>query len=92
VQGTPFWADSLERQPAFLQAGALEADGRWQELMSFAQSWTKTAPHDGQAWYALAKAAVKTGDQATAQSAFKAATEKGLSVPASKLIQAGEQP
>ena len=32
LEGVPFWADQMGRQPAFLQAGALEADERWDEL------------------------------------------------------------
>src|SRR5207344_1510656 len=46
IDGVPFWAASLERQPAFLRASALEADGRWQELIAFAHTWTQSDPQD----------------------------------------------
>jgi len=73
MEGTPFWAVSLEQQPQFLQAGALEADGRWQELVQLARGWTESDPQNGTAWAALAKASAKMGDQATAETAFKRA-------------------
>jgi S1-C subfamily serine protease len=73
MEGTPFWAASLDQQPQFLQAGALEADGRWQELAQLARGWTESQPQDGNAWAILAKASAKLGDQATAESALKRA-------------------
>jgi serine protease Do len=73
LEGIPFWADRMDRQPAFLRAGALEADGRWEELMTFARVWTQDRPDDGQAWLMLGKAALNTGDQATASAAFERA-------------------
>ena len=75
MEGTPFWAASLEQQPQFLQAGALEADGRWQELAQLARGWTESAPQDANAWATLARASVKMGDQATAETAFKRVAE-----------------
>ena len=83
LAGVPFWADSLERQPSFLQAGALEADGRWAELVTFAKQWTDANPEDGQAWMALGKANLYLGDRATAEAAFKHAVDLGITYPAS---------
>jgi serine protease Do len=77
LQGVPFWADSLERQPAFLQAGALEAGGRWEELAAFARHWTEARPGDASAWLMLGKAALNTGDSATASAAFERAAQGG---------------
>ena len=88
LEGMPFWSMSLERQPAFLQAGALEADGRWQELVRVARGWTESDPQDGQAWYMLGKAATKTGDQPTADFAFKRATEQRNLQEAQRLSRA----
>jgi S1-C subfamily serine protease len=82
LAGVPFWADSLERQPSFLQAGALEADGRWAELAVFAKQWTDANPEDGQAWMALGKAKLYLGDRATAEQAFKHAVDLGITYPA----------
>jgi S1-C subfamily serine protease len=73
MDGVPFWAASLDQQPQFLQAGALEADGRWQELAQLARGWTESQPQDGNAWAILAKASAKLGDRATAESALKRA-------------------
>ena len=75
LDGVPFWAASLERQPAFLRAGALEADERGEELIDFARTWTQSEPHDSHAWHALARAAIKIGDQVTAETALKRAAE-----------------
>lgn len=78
LEGVPFWADQLERQPAFLQAGALEAGGRWEELATLARSWTQARPEDGFAWLTLAKAAMNTGDSSTARVAFQRAAQQGM--------------
>jgi S1-C subfamily serine protease len=78
LSGVPFWADRLDRQPAFLQAGALEAGGKWQELAALARVWVNTSPQDGQAWVMLGKAALNTGDSATANDAFRRAAEHGV--------------
>ena len=82
LEGVPFWADEIGRQPAFLKAGALEADGRWEELAAMARDWTGTAPSDGQAWIALGKAALQLGDHAVADEAFRRAAELGITHPA----------
>jgi len=81
LEGLPFWANRLDRQPAFLQAGALEADGRWQELASLARTWIESSPQDGQAWLTLGKAAMNIGDRATAQDAFQRAAVYGVTYP-----------
>ena len=82
LAGVPFWADSLERQPTFLQASALEADRRWDELATLAKQWTQSSPEDGQAWMALGKAKLYLGDRATAEAAFKRAVDLGITYPA----------
>ncbi len=82
LAGVPFWADSAERQPSFLQAGALEQDGRWDELANLAKQWTDANPDDGQAWMALGKAKLYLGDRATAEVAFKRAVDLGITYPA----------
>lgn len=88
LDGVPFWADSLERQPAFLQAGALEAGGRWEELAAFARNWTETRPGDAGAWLMLGKAALNTGDSATALAAFERAAKGGMLYAAEPLPSA----
>jgi S1-C subfamily serine protease len=87
LEGVPFWADSLERQPAFLHAGALEADSRWAELEAVAKGWTQSRPQDGQAWMALGKAAAKLGDDVSAKAAFARAAELGVVHAASHTAQ-----
>ena len=82
LSGVPFWADTLERQPVFLQAGALEADRRWEELLLLAKQWTESSPDDAQAWMALGKAKLYLGDRVTAEVAFKRAIELGITYPA----------
>jgi hypothetical protein len=88
LEGVPFWADDIQHQPTFLQAGALEADGRWDELATVARQWTETNPGDAQAWVALGKATSKLGDRAAAASAFRRAAELGVVHPAASEIDA----
>jgi serine protease Do len=78
LEGVPFWADSLERQPAFLQAGALEADGRWEQLTALAHAWTQADPGNVKAWLTLSKAAAITGDVATAETAKLQASRRAI--------------
>jgi S1-C subfamily serine protease len=82
LAGVPFWAEQIGRQPAFLRAGALEADGRWEELAAMARDWTGAAPDDGNAWLALAKAAAQLGDSVVADDALRRAAELGVVQPA----------
>jgi hypothetical protein len=46
----PFWNVDLQKtdrqRPRFLDALVLEADGRWDDLASFAQDWLEAAPGD----------------------------------------------
>ncbi|HZR01832.1 MAG TPA: trypsin-like peptidase domain-containing protein [Burkholderiales bacterium] len=82
LPGLPFWAADVQQQPAFLRAGALEADGQWDQLAELARSWTVTRPTDGQAWSMLGKAAAQLGDSSLAQTAFRRAEELGVVHPA----------
>jgi serine protease Do len=80
LEGMPFWAQAIDRQPPFLQAGALQADGRWEDLAAVAREWTSARPQDGQAWAALAKAASKLGDPGIASTASRRAAALGVVV------------
>jgi cytochrome c-type biogenesis protein CcmH/NrfG len=44
-------------------------------LAQLARGWTESAPQDANAWATLARASVKMGDQATAETAFKRVAE-----------------
>jgi hypothetical protein len=85
LAGLPFWAERVERQPAFLRAGALEADNRWDDLLAMARDWTQASPDDGQAWLALAKAEYNLGDRTAARDAYQRAVDLGVIIPASAL-------
>jgi serine protease Do len=82
LAGIPFWAEQTDRQPAFLQAAVLEADNRWQDLLTLARGWTSSRPDDGQAWLALGKASLYMGEASTARDAFRRASELGVTHPA----------
>jgi len=82
LEGIPFWANEMTRQPTFLQAGALEADGRWPELAVLAREWTHASPDNGQAWMALGKASLYIGQRREAELAFQRAVDLGLTYPA----------
>lgn len=81
LQGLPFWAEQTDRQPAYLKAAVLEADQRWGDLLNLARDWTSARPDDGQAWLALGKAALNTGEADAARDAFKRATALGIVYP-----------
>lgn len=89
LDGIPFWANEMARQPTFLQAGALEADGRWQELAALAREWTQASPDNGQAWMALGKASLYIGQRREADLAFQHAVDLGLTYPANLVAPAG---
>lgn len=74
-RGAPFWAQSLDRQPHFLQAATLELEGRWDELLSLSREWTARHPADGHAWSALTRSLDRAGAQAMAEAAFRRAEE-----------------
>jgi len=88
LEGIPFWANEMTRQPTFLQAGALEADGRWQELAVLAREWTQASPDNGQAWMALGKASLYIGQRREAELAFQRAVDLGLTYPANLVAPA----
>jgi hypothetical protein len=90
LTGIPFWADRMDRQPAFLRAGALEADSRWDDLLALARDWTQASPDDGQAWLALAKASLNTGDREAARDAYRRAIDLGVTYPAAAFFTEGE--
>jgi S1-C subfamily serine protease len=89
LAGLPFWAQSVESQPTFLRAGALEADSRWEDLRIMAREWIQASPADAQAWLTLAKAELKAGDREVARDAYKRAVELGITYPAAAF---GEDP
>lgn len=51
-----FWEESGERLPPFLRAAALEARGRWQELLDLAAGWMRAETDNAAPWLAAAKA------------------------------------
>jgi serine protease Do len=83
LAGIPFWAEQVERQPAYLKAAVLEADHRWDDLLTLARDWTVSNPEDGQAWLALGKASLNSGEPGAARDAFRRASELGVTYPAS---------
>jgi len=78
---TPFWADPLERQPLFLQAGALEVAGLWNQLLPVAERWTRMHPEDPHAWLTLGKAALRTGNTNVVDRALLHLTRLALFTP-----------
>jgi hypothetical protein len=82
LTGIPFWAEQMDRQPAYLKAAVLEADHRWGDLLRLARDWTSASPDDAQAWLALGKASLNTGEPGAARDAFRRASELGVTHPA----------
>jgi hypothetical protein len=93
LAGIPFWAEQTHRQPAFLQAAVFEADNRWEDLLTLARGWTSSRPDDAQAWLALGKASLNTGQPGAARDAFRRAGELGVTYPAAAVSsEIGPQP
>ncbi len=78
LAGTPFWAETPEKQPLFMRAAQLETDARWVELIAVAREWSARSPADGQAWFSLGKALRNSGDTDAAREAFRRAAEFGV--------------
>jgi len=51
-----FWQQPYEREPFFLQAAALEAGNKWNELLGLAEKWSVAESHNSNSWLALGKA------------------------------------
>jgi serine protease Do len=79
--GIPFWALSIEQQPVFLRAAALEIAGKWDAMLEVAYAWTREEPFSANAWQALAKASALDGDFSTADLAFQRARAFATSTP-----------
>lgn len=55
-EGRVFWEGPPASQPYFLRAVAFEAQNKWQQLDTLAQSWSKAEPNNSGAWLALGQA------------------------------------
>ena len=51
-----FWQQPYEREPFFLQAAALEAGNKWNELLELAEKWSAAESRNANSWLALGKA------------------------------------
>lgn len=54
--GTSFWQLPSAIQPFFLQAAALEAENKWDELLRLAEKWSKLENTNAESWFVLGKA------------------------------------
>jgi len=69
-----FWQRPRDRQPLFLQAASLEADGKWQALSHVAQEWVRADHANPASWLALGRAFVRLNRIDQAAQAFHRAT------------------
>ena len=53
LPGRSFWERPAEEQPEFLQAAALEQQGKWPALAGLAERWAETDAGDPEAFYLL---------------------------------------
>lgn len=47
----PFWAQNQTSLPFFMQAASLEVDGRWIELLTLTDRWTKDEQRNPEPWF-----------------------------------------
>jgi serine protease Do len=58
----PFWAQSYEKWPYFMQVVHPYLTENWEALLAVATKWTKQEPNTSEAWYYLAAAEYATND------------------------------
>jgi serine protease Do len=71
--GLAFWQERGDRQPYFLQAAALEADGEWQKLIALAEKWTAVEKVSADAWFVLGQAYARARQDSQAVQAYREA-------------------
>ena len=47
----PFWAQPVTSLPFFMQAASLEVDGRWIDLLTLTERWTKDEQRNPEPWF-----------------------------------------
>jgi hypothetical protein len=65
-----FWEAPRDRQPLFLRAASLEADGKWQALSDVAQEWARVDHANPASWSALGRALARLRRANEAAAAF----------------------
>jgi serine protease Do len=63
----PFWAQSYDKWPYFMQVVHPYLTENWQSLLDVATQWTKKEPNTAEAWYYLAAAEFATNDTQKAE-------------------------
>lgn len=66
-----YWERPVAEQPTFLRAVALERDGRWSELESLAEDWSRRDAGDPQPWYLSGRALVELDRLGEARAALE---------------------
>jgi hypothetical protein len=70
MRDTAFWEAPRDRQPLFLRAASLEADGKWHALSGVAQEWVRAEHANPASWSALGRALARLKRANEAAAAF----------------------
>ncbi|MGA2551203.1 MAG: trypsin-like peptidase domain-containing protein [Burkholderiaceae bacterium] len=73
LEGVPFWAGAPESLPYFLRAIALEAAGKWDEVLALTQDWARVETNNGDAWFDRGQALAHLDRETAAASAYQKA-------------------
>ena len=74
-EAKPVWQETIERQPLFLQAAALELTRNWTGLHALGEQWTRQEPGNAEAWLTLGKSEEALHHSQDAAAALRKATE-----------------
>jgi len=79
--GPAFWQQTGDKQPYFLRAAALEAEGDWQKLLVVAKEWAARDDRNSDAWLMLGKAYVQAKNDERAIEAYQRAVDLDFKNP-----------
>jgi serine protease Do len=71
----PFWAESFDKWPYFMQVVHPYLTENWSSLLEIASKWTKQEPNTAEAWYYLAAAEYATNDTQKAEAHLQKVVE-----------------
>jgi len=75
IVNDPFWQGNIETLPYFMQVAPLEAQKRWQELLTLSNNWIASEPGTAEPLITKASAFVKLGRVSDAVVTLTAATQ-----------------
>jgi serine protease Do len=79
--GFAFWQQPAEKQPYFLKAAALEAEGEWQKLLALAKEWTSVEAANADGWLVLGHAYARDKKDDDAIASYRRSVTLNVNAP-----------